>query len=142
MFGWSMPSALPESNSTMHHRAARARRSIGVISAGLSISLLIGPLGCASSRSGGSSEPGSVEITLGSDGAGASSDELTLDALRAGQSMYTIEGENGTYTVELTEDQIADLIAGSTVMTEASGENGSESVRITVAKASKRGFGW
>lgn len=138
MFGWSMKSAVPESNSTMHHRAARAR-SIGAVSACLSVALLLGPLGCASSRSG-SSEPGSVEITL--DGAEASSDELTLDALRAGQSMYTIEGEDGPYTVELTEDQIADLIAGSTVMTEASGENGSESVRITVAKASKRGFGW
>lgn len=140
MFGRSMQSAVPETNSTTYHGAARVRFT-AVLFTCLSIALLIGPLGCASSR-GGSTEPGSIQITLANSGAEASSNELTLDALRAGRSTYTIQGEDGTYTVELTEDQIADLIAGSTVMTEASGENGSESVRITVAKASRRGFGW
>lgn len=108
-----------------------------------SLAVLLLSIGCASSRSGEDSpEPGTVQVALGSDGATASSPELTLDALRAGQSVYTIEGTQGTYTVELTEDQIADLVSGSTVMTEATGDNGSEQVRISVAKASKRGFGW
>ena len=142
MFGWSMQSTASQSNSRMHLRVPAVRGAMSVISTCVSIALLVGPIGCASSRSGGSSDPGSVEITLGNEGAEASSDELTLDALRAGQSVYTIEGDQGTYTVELTEDQIADLISGSTVTTEATGENGSESVRISVEKASKRGSGW
>jgi hypothetical protein len=105
--------------------------------------MLLLSIGCASSRSGGDSEgPGSVHITMGDDGAEASSTELTLDALRSGQSVYVIDGSEGTYTVELTEEQVADLISGSTVMTEAKGEAGTEQVRISVEKASKRDTGW
>lgn len=109
----------------------------------MSLLVVASSIGCASSRSGGDgAEPGTVQIALGSDGAEATSTELTLDALRAGQSVYSIQGAQGTYTVDLTEEQVADLVSGSTVMTEATGENGTEQVRISVAKASKKGFGW
>lgn len=104
--------------------------------------ILLLSIGCASSRSGGDSGPGTVHITMGDDGAEATSSQLTLDALRSGQSVYVIDGSDGTYTVELTEEQIADLISGSSVMTEAKGEAGSEQVRISVEKASKRDTGW
>jgi hypothetical protein len=105
--------------------------------------LLLLPIGCASSRPGDSA-PGSVQVRLGPNATEATSPDLTLEALRAGQSIYLIEGDQGaTYRVELTEDQITDLVAGSTVMTEATGDTGTEPVRISVQKASKKSFlGW
>ncbi|MCA9726653.1 MAG: hypothetical protein KC729_03155, partial [Candidatus Eisenbacteria bacterium] len=109
------------------------------------VAILFVGLACASSKPGdGTPAPGSVALKLGADGAEASSPDLTLDALRAGQAVYMVEGAHGAmYTLQLTEEQIADLIAGSTVMTEASGERGTEPVQISVQKAKKKSFlGW
>ena len=105
--------------------------------------LLLLPIGCASSKPGDSAA-GSVQVRLGPNATEASSPDLTLEALRAGQSVYRIEADRGAiYRVELTEDQITDLVAGSTVMTEATGDTGNEPVRISVQKASKKSFlGW
>ncbi|MCA9729713.1 MAG: hypothetical protein KC729_18670, partial [Candidatus Eisenbacteria bacterium] len=56
------------------------------------------------------------QIQIGSEGTVATSPDLNVEALRAGDTEFTIQHGDASYQVQLSADQVADLLHGSTVM--------------------------
>jgi hypothetical protein len=110
------------------------------------VAILLLGAGCAGSKPGGSAAPGMVSVLVGAEATEAAGHDISVDALEAGRTSFSVEGAQGAhYTVELTAEQVADLLAGSTVMVEGAGERGAEQIRVSIEKEKEDEggfFGW
>jgi hypothetical protein len=111
------------------------------------VSVAILWISCASGsgNTGEGTAPPSVDVRIGADAGAAATHDVTIEALEAGQTEYSIESDGGhVYKVQLDSAQVEDLLDGSTIVadgTDAAGQ--SETIRIGVSKPSKKKlFGW
>lgn len=76
---------------------------------------------------------------------GMSSDytsDITLDDLQSGKMEYMVSGMGKTYTVQLTEQQVKDVLDGTTVMVDSMGDGGSN-VRVSLTvEGEPESSGW
>lgn len=68
--------------------------------------------------------------------------DITLDALKSGKMEYSVSGMGKNYTVELTEQQIEDVLGGTTVMVDSMSSGGSN-VRVSLTvEGEPESSGW
>ena len=88
--------------------------------------------------SGTSSEAGSSAVTVKmgdspTDLKVISGHDFSLDALKAGQMAFSLDGDAGkSYSLQLSSEDVASLLAGSTVMTEASEAQGNATKAVSL----------
>ena len=71
----------------------------------------------------------------------AHSHDISPDALKSGQGEYTVSvSADETYRIQLSEKQIEDILAGSTVVVET--EGGKKKVKIGPKKKKAASSGW
>jgi hypothetical protein len=71
----------------------------------------------------------------------AVSHDITLDALKSGQSEFSVSSSaDEAYPIRLSEKQIEDILAGSTVVLET--EDGGKKVKIGPQKKKAKKSGW
>lgn len=89
-----------------------------------------------------------VQIRIGADGVLAKSPDLNVAALRSGHKNFTVVNNGTSYQIELTTEEVADLLDGSTVLAATTGgAEGTETIRLSLGEvgkttASDTGAGW
>ena len=70
------------------------------------------------------------------------SSDITLDALKSGKMDYTVSGMGKTYKVKLTEQQVKDVLGGTTVMVDSM-TDGASGVRVSLTvEGEAESSGW
>jgi len=98
-------------------------------------------IGCSSSEQAqkGASKTAAIEaftVKMGdasTDLKATSSHNFSLDAIKSGQTEFSIDGDSGkAFVVQLSSQDVASLLAGSTVMTQAADSKGSATKAVSL----------